>query len=91
MKLQNMATAQLGFPKIALNLHESEAVVSALQIYRRLRAIFKMADQQALQLLKKDDLKTWLKARALKVSGTKQDLITCASKAKHDGTELLTV
>ena len=74
-----------------MTLHENEAVVSTLQIGRCLRAIFKMADQQALQVLKKDELKTWLKARELKVSGSKQDLIARVSKAKHDGTELLVV
>ena len=37
--------AQWAFPKIAVTLHENEAVVSTLQIGRRLRAIFKMADQ----------------------------------------------
>ncbi|CAB4012346.1 Poly P3, partial [Paramuricea clavata] len=48
-----------------------------------------MADQQSLQGCKKDELKTWLKARGLKVSGRKQDLITRVTKAEQDGTELL--
>jgi hypothetical protein len=51
--------------------------------------IFNMADQQSLQGCKKDELKTWLKARGLKVSGRKQDLITRVTKAEQDGTELL--
>ena len=48
-----------------------------------------MADQQELQVCKKDDLKTSLKAHGLKVSGRKQELIVRVRKAKQDGTELI--
>ena len=69
-------------------VHENEAVVSTLQIGRRLLAIFKMVDQHGLQVFKTEELKTWLKARSF---GSKQELIACVSKAKHNGTELLVV
>jgi predicted aldo/keto reductase-like oxidoreductase len=48
-----------------------------------------MADQQALQVYKKDELKTWPKCHGLKVSGRKEDLISGVTNAQHDDTELI--
>ncbi len=72
-------------------VHENEALISTLRSSGRSRENFKMAEQQRLEACKKEELKTWLKADGLKVSGRKQDLITRVRKAKESGTELLVV
>ena len=49
-----------------------------------------MADDEWLQVhAHKDELQRWLKARSLKTTGQKQELIDCVIKAKEDGTETI--
>ena len=49
-----------------------------------------MADDEWLQVhVCKDELQRWLKARGLKTTGRKQELIDRVIKAKEDGTETI--
>ena len=49
-----------------------------------------MADDEWLQVhARKDELQRWLKARGLKTTGRKQELIDRVIKAKEDGTETI--
>ena len=49
-----------------------------------------MADDEWLQVhAHKDELQRWLKARSLKTTGQKQELIDRVIKAKEDGTEMI--
>ena len=49
-----------------------------------------MADDEWLQVhAHKDELQRWLKARSLKTTGQKQELIDRVIKAKEDGTETI--
>ena len=49
-----------------------------------------MADNEWLQVhARKDELQRWLKARGLKTTGRKQELINRVIKAKEDGTETI--
>ena len=49
-----------------------------------------MADEEWLQVhARKDELRRWLKARSLKTTGRKQELIDRVIKAKEDGTETI--
>ena len=51
-----------------------------------------MADDEWLQVhARKDELQRWLKARSLKITGRKQELIDRVIKAKEDGTEKIEV
>ena len=49
-----------------------------------------MADDELLQVYaRKDELRRWLKARSLKTTGRKQELIDRVIKAREDGTETI--
>ena len=49
-----------------------------------------MADDEWLQVhARKEELRRWLKARSLKTTGRKQELIDCVIKATEDGTETI--
>ena len=49
-----------------------------------------LADDKWLQVhARKDELPRWLKARSLKTTGRKQELIDRVIKAKEDGTETI--
>ena len=49
-----------------------------------------MADDEWLQVhARKDELQRWLKARSLKTTGRKQELIDPVFKVKEDGTETI--
>ena len=49
-----------------------------------------MADDEWLQVYaRKDELRRWLKARSLKTTGRKQELMDRVIKAKEDGTETI--
>ena len=51
-----------------------------------------MVDDEWLQVhARKDELQRWLKARSLKITGRKQELIDRVIKAKEDGTEKIEV
>ena len=49
----------------------------------------KMADQIELELRTKEELKTWLRAHGLKISGRKEELISRVRKGKQDGVQLI--